>query len=103
MVKTSPRIVVVVPTYNERTNLPVLVDLLMDLHVPNLRIPVVDDNSPDGTGDVADRLAAETASRSSGCACGSSRRWRRGSCGSASGVAEQPRRHDVVCGGADRP
>ncbi|MCX4534155.1 MULTISPECIES: polyprenol monophosphomannose synthase [unclassified Streptomyces] len=59
--KTSPRIVVVVPTYNERTNLPILVDLLMDLHLPNLHILVVDDNSPDGTGDVADRLAAETS------------------------------------------
>ena len=61
MEKTSPKVVVVVPTYNERTNLPVLVDLLTDLHVPNLHILVVDDNSPDGTGEVADRLAAETS------------------------------------------
>ena len=59
--KTSPKVVVVVPTYNERTNLPVLVDLLTDLHVPNLHILVVDDNSPDGTGQVADRLATETS------------------------------------------
>ncbi len=59
--KTSPKVVVVVPTYNERTNLPILVDLLTDLHVPNLHILVVDDNSPDGTGEVADRLATETS------------------------------------------
>ncbi|MFI6722842.1 polyprenol monophosphomannose synthase [Streptomyces atratus] len=58
--KTSPKIVVVVPTYNERTNLPVLVNLLMDLGLPDLHILVVDDNSPDGTGEVADKLSAET-------------------------------------------
>ncbi|WP_392671568.1 polyprenol monophosphomannose synthase [Streptomyces sp. LN785] len=58
--KTPPKIVVVVPTYNERANLPVLVGMLMHLHVPNLHILVVDDNSPDGTGEVADRLAAGT-------------------------------------------
>lgn len=50
----------VVPTYDERTNLPVLVGLLMDLGLPGLHVLVVDDNSPDGTGEVADRLAAET-------------------------------------------
>lgn len=60
MEKTPPRIVVVVPTYDERTNLPVLVGLLTDLGLPGLRVLVVDDNSPDGTGEVADRLAAET-------------------------------------------
>ncbi|GAA0248286.1 polyprenol monophosphomannose synthase [Saccharothrix mutabilis subsp. mutabilis] len=54
-----PRTTVVVPTYNERDNLPVLVDLLADLGVPGLRVLVVDDNSPDGTGDVADKLALE--------------------------------------------
>ncbi|MFG2625027.1 polyprenol monophosphomannose synthase [Streptomyces sp. NPDC048473] len=59
--KTSPKIVVVVPTYNERTNLPVLVDLLMNLGLPDLHILVVDDNSPDGTGEVAGKLSAGTA------------------------------------------
>ncbi|WLQ42124.1 polyprenol monophosphomannose synthase [Streptomyces laculatispora] len=58
--QTPVRIVVVVPTYDERTNLPVLVGLLMDLGLPGLHVLVVDDNSPDGTGEVADRLAAET-------------------------------------------
>jgi dolichol-phosphate mannosyltransferase len=51
--------VIVVPTYNERENLPVLVGQLLDLGLPGLQVLVVDDNSPDGTGDVADKLAAE--------------------------------------------
>ena len=45
----------IVPTYNERENLPVLVDDLM--RQAHLRVLIVDDQSPDGTGDVADRLA----------------------------------------------
>lgn len=56
--KDPPRVVVVVPTYNERANLPVLVGLLTALPLPGLRILVVDDNSPDGTGEVAEKLAA---------------------------------------------
>jgi dolichol-phosphate mannosyltransferase len=47
----------VVPTYNEAENLPVLVSALLGLPL-ELTILVVDDNSPDGTGEVADRLAA---------------------------------------------
>jgi dolichol-phosphate mannosyltransferase len=47
---------VVVPTYNERQNLPPLVQRLLALPVP-VDILVVDDNSPDGTGKVADELA----------------------------------------------
>ena len=54
------KIVVVVPTYNERENLPVLAGLLSDLNLPGLELLVVDDNSPDGTGDVADQLAKES-------------------------------------------
>jgi dolichol-phosphate mannosyltransferase len=52
------RTFVVVPTYNEANNLPVLVAELLALCVPDLVILVVDDNSPDGTGDMADTLAA---------------------------------------------
>ncbi len=47
---------VVVPTYNERENIPLLVAGLM-LH-PNVRVLIVDDNSPDGTGAIADDLAS---------------------------------------------
>src|SRR5262249_4367603 len=46
---------VVVPTYNERENLPPLAQRLLALPVDML---VVDDNSPDGTGKIADELAA---------------------------------------------
>jgi dolichol-phosphate mannosyltransferase len=51
-------IVVVVPTYNEAANLPQLVEELFALPLPNLRVLVADDNSPDGTGEVAEKLAA---------------------------------------------
>jgi len=54
------KIVVVVPTYNERDNLPVLAGLLSDLNLPGLELLVVDDNSPDGTGEIADQLAKES-------------------------------------------
>ncbi|MEV4560307.1 polyprenol monophosphomannose synthase [Kitasatospora sp. NPDC049285] len=59
MVEAPPKVVVVVPTYNERENLPILVGLLNELAMPNLHVLVVDDNSPDGTGELADKLAAD--------------------------------------------
>jgi dolichol-phosphate mannosyltransferase len=46
---------VIVPTFNERENLPVLLDALMQQD--NVSALVVDDHSPDGTGEVADRFA----------------------------------------------
>ncbi|MFI5842873.1 polyprenol monophosphomannose synthase [Catenuloplanes sp. NPDC051500] len=56
----SPKVTVVVPTYNERDNLPKLVELLTALGLPNLHVLVVDDDSPDGTGELADKMALET-------------------------------------------
>jgi len=50
------RVLVVIPTYNERESLPVQVDAVR-AHAPEADILVVDDNSPDGTG----QWAAETA------------------------------------------
>ncbi len=50
------KIIQVIPTYNEAENLPLLVTGLLSQDIPNLQILVVDDNSPDGTGDVADVL-----------------------------------------------
>ena len=49
---------VIVPTYNERENLPSLAQRLLSLPVP-VDMLVVDDNSPDRTGKVADELAAK--------------------------------------------
>jgi dolichol-phosphate mannosyltransferase len=48
---------IIVPTYNERENLGLLVESILDLRI-DPRIIVVDDNSPDGTGELADDLAA---------------------------------------------
>jgi len=49
------RPLVIIPTYNERENLPIVVEAL--LGTPDLRVLVVDDGSPDGTGEIADELA----------------------------------------------
>ena len=59
----SAAVTVVLPTYNEAANLPVIVAGLLALPLPGLRILVADDNSPDGTGGVADQLAAESTAR----------------------------------------
>ncbi|MFD0775881.1 polyprenol monophosphomannose synthase [Streptomonospora algeriensis] len=50
---------VVVPTYNEADNLPVLARGLLESGLPELRLIVVDDGSPDGTGKIAEEIAAE--------------------------------------------
>jgi dolichol-phosphate mannosyltransferase len=55
------RPLVIVPTYNERSNLPLLADRL--LAIPDLRIVIVDDASPDGTGELADQYAAAHRAR----------------------------------------
>lgn len=49
---------IIVPTYNEAENLPALKDAIFEV-VPDVHLLVVDDASPDGTGDIADRFAAE--------------------------------------------
>jgi dolichol-phosphate mannosyltransferase len=51
------RIVVIIPTYNERENLP-LITARLRAAVPEAHVLVADDNSPDGTGAIADDLAA---------------------------------------------
>jgi dolichol-phosphate mannosyltransferase len=58
---TGPATLVIVPTFNERQNLPVLVSGLMQHDEVSLMI--VDDASPDGTGAVADALAIEHPGR----------------------------------------
>jgi dolichol-phosphate mannosyltransferase len=61
MSTAAPRAIVVVPTYNERENLPALVEALM-AH-PNVSVLVVDDNSPDGTASVAHELRGKYPAR----------------------------------------
>lgn len=63
MVKVSAilrmeKTLIIVPTFNERENLPRMAERLLNLPVP-VEILVVDDNSPDGTGRLADELAAK--------------------------------------------
>lgn len=53
------RLTVVIPTYNEADNLPAMTAALFALPIPLLQLLIVDDNSPDGTGQVADQLAQE--------------------------------------------
>lgn len=48
---------VVIPTYNEAINLPRIVEVLLHLPIDGLEILVIDDNSPDGTGEIADQLS----------------------------------------------
>lgn len=53
------KLIVVIPTYNEANNLPAITEALFNLNIPSLEIMIVDDNSPDGTGEIADRLAEQ--------------------------------------------
>lgn len=53
----TSRIIVVIPTYNEKESLAEAARRINNLHIENLTILVVDDNSPDGTGTLADDLA----------------------------------------------
>jgi dolichol-phosphate mannosyltransferase len=61
MTQPSPRVLVVVPTYNERENLPLLVAGLMAHR--GVRVLIVDDDSPDGTGALAHQLSEQHAGR----------------------------------------
>ncbi len=59
MVKTF----IVVPTYNEKDNLPILVESLFKLDIEDLHILIVDDNSPDGTGEIANEIKEKIPDR----------------------------------------
>jgi dolichol-phosphate mannosyltransferase len=56
------RAIVLIPTYNERANLAELVGKIRQV-APELHLLVVDDNSPDGTGELADELARQDPER----------------------------------------
>lgn len=52
LIPATPRVVVVIPTYNEAENIPELLENILNLDL-DLQVIVVDDNSPDGTADRA--------------------------------------------------
>ena len=54
-----PDAVICLPTYNERENLERMVHALGDVSPEGVNVLVIDDNSPDGTGEITNRLAAE--------------------------------------------
>jgi dolichol-phosphate mannosyltransferase len=53
----TQRALIIFPTYNERDNIEKIVHAVLPLD-PRIHVLIVDDNSPDGTGEIADRLAA---------------------------------------------
>ena len=57
------KLTVVIPTYNEAENVRPMTEALLDLGIPALDILIVDDESPDGTGLIADELAAQHPGR----------------------------------------
>ncbi len=60
--RPSQRALVIIPTYNERENLPAIHRRLKDA-CPDVHLLIVDDSSPDGTGELADELAAADPDR----------------------------------------
>lgn len=61
MTKLSDKTLVIIPTYNERENLPLIIGRLLKAEPERVDVLVVDDSSPDGTGDLADEMAAENS------------------------------------------
>lgn len=55
---TSKRALIIFPTYNERENIEKIVHAVLPLDA-RIHVLIVDDNSPDGTGDLADKLARQ--------------------------------------------
>ena len=55
----NPETWLILPTYNEAENIAPFVEAVQAELPPGARVLIVDDNSPDGTGEIADRLAAE--------------------------------------------
>src|SRR3954447_11128387 len=54
--RPSERTLVIIPTFNERENLPLIVERVHKAS-PDVHVLIIDDGSPDGTGELADELA----------------------------------------------
>jgi dolichol-phosphate mannosyltransferase len=52
------KVCIIIPTYNESGNIEPLAKQVLELH-PDFNILIVDDNSPDGTGDIVDIMSRE--------------------------------------------
>ena len=59
MNKLSDKTLVIIPTYNERENLPLIIGRLLKAEPERVDVLVVDDSSPDGTGELADEMAQD--------------------------------------------
>jgi len=57
MNKSQQKILVIIPTFNEKTNIFKVLNLVFDLKIPGLEVLVVDDNSPDGTAKIVKEYA----------------------------------------------
>ena len=57
------KITVIIPTYNEAENIRKLIPILLELPLDMLHVLIVDDNSADGTGQIADELSRQSAGR----------------------------------------
>ena len=57
-IETS-KIFVIIPTYNEAENLPILVRKIFDQSIENLNLLIIDDSSPDGTAEIVNQLSKE--------------------------------------------
>ena len=57
------RTAIIIPTYNEAGNIEVLVEKILELELNNSKIIVIDDNSPDGTGEIAESLSEKFKGR----------------------------------------
>ncbi|RMF60054.1 MAG: polyprenol monophosphomannose synthase [Calditrichaeota bacterium] len=55
------KILIIIPTYNEAENIENIISEIIALNIPNLSILVVDDNSPDGTHEIVQKLAKKDA------------------------------------------
>ncbi|MBN2091472.1 polyprenol monophosphomannose synthase [candidate division KSB1 bacterium] len=53
------KIIVIIPTYNEVENIARLIDILLKFQLNHLDVLIVDDNSPDGTGELVKKLSSE--------------------------------------------
>ena len=53
------RPIIILPTYNEKENIGAITNEIFSIGIEDLKVIIVDDNSPDGTGEIADQLAKE--------------------------------------------